>query len=383
MAKQKIWRKNFEIKKIDFKIFLTRPYNLLTVAAHAQAYQERMFRIVGFKFKNLGYLGTGNLVEILRTDKEIKQLDEKIKQIIVERPQRFLKVLKSGQKFNQAMQKITKEMSGKQTKYRKFSQSQLLKEFKKIFDIYADQFVATTVLPFRAGVVLQELISQKSLPRYKKYFSIVEKLRSVAAYVPFEKIVLSALLKEISRRSGFKDRTVLFNLTPCETEELIKEKFLMSEDEIKKRNQYYVYFRIKNRDLFLWGKSNYDKYEKLFGSKFGEVDLKKGIIGNAAYPGKVRGRVKIVLTAKDMAKFKQGDILVSINSSPRFMEVIRKCEGIVTDEGGITCHAAIVSRELGIPCLIGTKIATKVLKDGQLVEVDATKGVVRVLKRAT
>jgi pyruvate,water dikinase len=63
------------------------------------------------------------------------------------------------------------------------------------------------------------------------------------------------------------------------------------------------------------------------------------------------------------------------------MPIIKKCGAIVTDEGGITCHAAVISRELEIPCIVGTKIATQVLKDGDLVEVDANKGVVKILKK--
>ena len=59
----------------------------------------------------------------------------------------------------------------------------------------------------------------------------------------------------------------------------------------------------------------------------------------------------------------------------------RKAKAIVTDEGGITCHAAIVSRELGKVCVVGTKIATQIFKDGDMVEVDANKGVVRIIKR--
>ena len=66
---------------------------------------------------------------------------------------------------------------------------------------------------------------------------------------------------------------------------------------------------------------------------------------------------------------------------PEFVHLMRTAKGIITDEGGIACHAAIVSRELGKPCIIGTKIATKVLKDGDLVEVDANKGIVKILKK--
>jgi pyruvate,water dikinase len=64
---------------------------------------------------------------------------------------------------------------------------------------------------------------------------------------------------------------------------------------------------------------------------------------------------------------------------PDFSPILGKAAGIITNEGSITCHAAIISRELNIPCIIGTNIATKVLKDGDLVEVDADKGIVRKL----
>lgn len=77
---------------------------------------------------------------------------------------------------------------------------------------------------------------------------------------------------------------------------------------------------------------------------------------------------------------KEKDILVSFATNPNLMPAIRKAAAIVTDEGGLTCHAAIVSRELGIPCVVGTKIVTQILKDGDKVEVDARKGIVKKLK---
>lgn len=111
----------------------------------------------------------------------------------------------------------------------------------------------------------------------------------------------------------------------------------------------------------------------------------KGQIGNL---GKYRGRVKIIpfdLTADHarlIAKMKRGDVLVTGSTGPELILACKKAGAIVTEEGGITSHAAIISRELGIPCVIGTKIATEVLKDGDRVEVDATKGIVRILKKA-
>jgi pyruvate,water dikinase len=94
----------------------------------------------------------------------------------------------------------------------------------------------------------------------------------------------------------------------------------------------------------------------------------------------IEGRVRIIFDPQKDT-FKSGKILVTGMTRPEFVPLMRKAKAIITDEGGIACHAAIISRELGLPCIIGTKIATKVLKDGDLVEVDANKGAVRILKR--
>lgn len=106
------------------------------------------------------------------------------------------------------------------------------------------------------------------------------------------------------------------------------------------------------------------------------------IKGDTACHGNASGIVKIVNQSPDIAKMKDGNILVSTATTPSIVLAMKKAAAIVTDEGGLTSHAAIVSRELNKPCVIGTKIATKVLKDGDLVEVDADKGIVKILKRA-
>lgn len=104
------------------------------------------------------------------------------------------------------------------------------------------------------------------------------------------------------------------------------------------------------------------------------------IKGAVAFAGKVKGIVKVVKGAEDLQKVKEGDILVAPMTFPSFIVAMKYAAAFVTDEGGITCHAAIVAREMKKPCITGTKIATKVLKDGDFVEVDATKGVVKVIK---
>lgn len=107
------------------------------------------------------------------------------------------------------------------------------------------------------------------------------------------------------------------------------------------------------------------------------------IKGTVAYPGLVRGRVKVVKHPTEVGKVEAGDVLVTQMTLPSFLLAMNKAAAFVTDEGSITCHAAIIAREMHKPCIIGTKIATKVLHDGDEVEVDATQGVVKIIKRVT
>ncbi|MBU1036810.1 hypothetical protein KKF32_02090 [Patescibacteria group bacterium] len=110
-----------------------------------------------------------------------------------------------------------------------------------------------------------------------------------------------------------------------------------------------------------------------------QISQQKEIVGKVAMTGKVRGRVRIVLPY-NFHQLKKGEIVVTSETTPEAVSYIRNVKAIITDEGGITSHAAIIFRELGIPCVIGTKIVTKVLKDGDKVEVDANKGMVKVIK---
>ena len=101
--------------------------------------------------------------------------------------------------------------------------------------------------------------------------------------------------------------------------------------------------------------------------------------GAAACPGRVIGKVRVVHSADEAADMQKGEILVASMTTPELTDAIHKSAGFITDEGGVSCHAAIVSRELGMPCLVGTRTATRLLTTGQTVELDAFEGTVSVL----
>lgn len=130
-------------------------------------------------------------------------------------------------------------------------------------------------------------------------------------------------------------------------------------------------YRIKGKEDFIYDTATIKKVlQQIHGH---DTEVK----GSVANPGKVKGEVALLMAKSDMqAKDFKGKVLVTRTTFPDFVPVMRQAVAFVTDEGGITSHAAIVSREFGVPCIVGTKNATRVLKDGDLVEVDADKGVV-------
>ena len=98
--------------------------------------------------------------------------------------------------------------------------------------------------------------------------------------------------------------------------------------------------------------------------------------GLGGAPGSASGAARVLASLEDASNLGDGDVLVTHMTSPDWLPLMRRAAAIVTDSGGMTCHAAIVSRELGIPCVVGTGEATRKLRDGEIVTVDATRGVV-------
>lgn len=188
------------------------------------------------------------------------------------------------------------------------------------------------------------------------------------------------LFDEVAKRLNIE----VIDLQSMSCEEIISslngEK--VPENLEDRRDGYYI----------LWNK---DGVEVGFGKEVGDLQKmmknrfiideeakasdSKVIKGNVANFGIVKGKVKIVITPDDMDKFNEGEILVTAMTRPELIPAMEKAIGFITNEGGMTCHAAIVSREFNVPCIVGTINATEVLKDGDTVELDAFNGIVKII----
>jgi len=191
--------------------------------------------------------------------------------------------------------------------------------------------------------------------------------------------VIENLFREIGRRYYLSVNQVRY-FYPHEFKDLLlNDKF--SAAKLNDRYKFSIYYSTGDyhQDTFLEGDEAREFLSKqnIIREEITDVRVMEG---DCASPGRASGHAKIINIPQDMAKMEEGDVLISVATNPDLVPAIKKASAIVTDVGGITCHAAIVSRELGIPCVIGTKIATKALKDGDIVNVDATHGKVSIVR---
>lgn len=190
--------------------------------------------------------------------------------------------------------------------------------------------------------------------------------------------LIESLLSEIGRRLQLSLKQVRM-LLPNEIGVALKNgASFLTRIQDRQRLLFFNY-SVSGKTVCLSGaKARQFMQKNVIAEKF---DLKAdSFVGTSAFPGKVKGKVKIINYPSEIVKMAQGDILVATTTNPNLMPAIRMAKAIVTEEGGLTCHAAIVARELRIPCVVGAKAVAHALKDGDLVEVDADKGIVKRLK---
>ena len=171
----------------------------------------------------------------------------------------------------------------------------------------------------------------------------------------------------------------LIEMFPAEVRSLLERNAKASEEfkkELEERKKDNAIVFANGSVRLLVGKE-LDEYYAKEKKHVEELTHLTEFKGQPASPGKAVGRVRKILSLHQIADMRKGEILVATATMPAFVPAMEKAAAIVTNEGGLLSHAAIVSRELGIPCVVGTKIATRALNDGDLIEVDATNGFVR------
>jgi phosphohistidine swiveling domain-containing protein len=185
---------------------------------------------------------------------------------------------------------------------------------------------------------------------------------------------------ELAKRCKVNDEDFMFVI-----EEELEDFFINPKKYstiIKDRKKFCLIFNHANgKNECYAGQEAQTKITELkFDSKKDGFDNTDQLKGTPAFSGQAKGKVKIINIVKHLGKMEDGNILVSVATTPDLLPAMKRSRAIITDEGGITCHAAIVARELKIPCIVGVKNATKILSDGDEVLVDANKGIIKIIK---
>jgi phosphoenolpyruvate synthase/pyruvate phosphate dikinase len=196
-----------------------------------------------------------------------------------------------------------------------------------------------------------------------------------------------SLFEEIANRANMDVEELFMTYSVIDIESFLKEQKVVTEKVKKSRKKLYAIALIEGELKFYESKEAKTIFENDIKSAKTETLSDNGLRGVSANIGKVTGKAYIVNVEdlkqliKDMAKFKDGDILVTTMTQPTMVSMARRASAIITNEGGITSHASILAREFKIPCIVGTRTATEKIKTGDTIEVDANKGIVRILNK--
>ncbi len=192
--------------------------------------------------------------------------------------------------------------------------------------------------------------------------------------------LLYKIADEMSKTSGKNwPEKMTANLLHSELMDFIKKGNLPNYKDVQQRvKQDYIYYFENNKVTILHDAATIKLAIKMIKNS---QEKNKQIKGMIAFKGKIKGRVVLVLSKEDLSKVKKGNVLVAKTTMPDFTHEMHRAAAFVTEEGGVTSHAAVVARELKKPCIVGTGNCTKILKDGDVIEVNAEKGIVRKVSK--
>ncbi len=256
------------------------------------------------------------------------------------------------------------------------------KELALMYETYREE-VRKVIGPFITTIWLPMWSETDSaiLEKYKKELEVSIECRKKAEYIfPKGAELTNEILRMVSKQLKIEESLIRV----ISADELLNYLQTGTKPDVNVLRKRYEGVLYSKKGIMITDNSDADLTKSIAEIGYEYVPKKKietkEIKGQSACKGKIQGKVRVIMSKKDIHLLQDGEVLVTAMTTPEYLPAMQKSCAFVTDEGGITCHAAIVAREMNKPCIIGTKIGTQILKEGQLVEVDADKGVVTILK---
>jgi phosphoenolpyruvate synthase/pyruvate phosphate dikinase len=345
------------------KVWTTK-YSFLDVYQFVPGYTNQAYKNTGKGFDHILFNYKNGLATVYRIVSELKELSTFYASMAVE----------DISYLENSIQKMYEVIESIESNYSKKSLFESIDTFKKLRDDLVN-FLPYYLVMLWTPDGLKEMKIEDSAKEKITNLCLDARHKTEHFYLNLEKFVTTSYeLLDKEEQLGYGE--YILALTPDEIEEYINNKKIVEKSILIERwngamlagdGNVIDLFTGKDAELLLSKVESFDK-------------ALKEVKGTVAMKGIVRGVVKVIFKDEDMAKFNEGDILITTMTRPEWVPVMKKSGAFVTDAGGMLCHAAIVARELGRPCVIGTKIATQVFKDGDMVEVDAERGLIKIIK---
>lgn len=355
--------------KKNWQKIVTRELPLLIIFYSNEMYLKSK-KILGFDFKHGLVINKNGIIERYIDKEELKKFYIRFKKMDHDI---LGNIIKKAFDLDCEITKLINKLSANLNKIHKKDFLIDFLEFNKKFANYWGYYLAV----YYMGMAVDNVQWIKIFKKYKKEIEVLRGEKAIRMRA--ETIFFKNFLVEIEKETKI-DNSLLFFCFPNEIVDFIKFGKKISKNALKERKRHYVWFMDNGQEKYYFSNQAKKIESREIKSDDNILNVSK-IKGVAASRGVIRGKAKIIFNRNQLDNVKKGDILVAPMTTPWYMPAMKRAFGFVTDEGGVTCHAAIIAREMNKPCIIGTKIATKVLKSGDLIEVDADKGVVKIIKR--
>ncbi len=347
----------FQLERGSHTIFYTCIY--------IHAYASGLEAATGFRFERQRYIFAYPTLQVFLLEKEQRTS-----------ARYFMNIIETKRRLTTLYRRCTAYRARERALVKKFTAHSLttddtIQEYDTLINTLVGIFTHLTVIP---------ILVLKSIDNARRKGEDTDELRNAERlFLPFressrnplQKTVLAKLWKAVAHATHTAPWHDVSFCTIEEVRDALISGRRLNAKNIQKRKRSCIFEATGEELHFRYG-------EKLLGQRnTTNVDSVKG---QTAFLGLVRGRACMVNRVEDMKKFRTGDIIVSVNATPALNAVLKRAAGIVTNEGGLIAHAAIIAREYKIPCIVGTRNATRVFRDGEMLELNATNGVVQKIK---
>ncbi len=333
---------------------LTRELPFLTIDRWRYAYSKGWPKLLGFGLLHVVYHSKRNIVAVYRKDEVFHQLIKDIEQFILKAPEKMLAIYKELEELDRKVEELT---------HRKIAGKDELKKYLQEIDEFLDYYCTVYLTKTYSGYALTDEVKKKA----PEVVSYGHELIKKAAWFSLCK----AIAEKTSQMTGFPEKT----LSMFTIKELIAIVESGKADAKLAEKRFNGFAWDLDANKYYWGEEGDRFIASLHAEQ--EVPQTNELKGMVAQQGYAKGKAVIVLGSADFNKITEGCIVVAHQTTPWYNPYLGKVAAIVTDEGGVGTHAAIIARELKKPCIMATRFATKVFKDNDMIEVDAEKGTVK------